>query len=73
MDDALTIQGVAQKLNVSPTTAYRLAQSGAIPGFKVGRIWRFWPEEVEKAIRDQDPWKRSNQARARRRSSGRAA
>ena len=37
----LSIEEVAQWLEVNPRTVYRLAQIGEIPGFKVGGQWRF--------------------------------
>lgn len=70
---ALTITDLAALLNVSKSTAYRLAETRQIPGFKVGNRWRFWEHEVVASIKDRDPWQRSNQARARRRATRRAA
>lgn len=72
-DSALDVAGVASLLNVSKATVYRLAETNEIPSFKVGNRWRFWEHEVLASIRDRDPWMRSNQARARRKSSRRAA
>lgn len=70
---ALDIAGLAALLNVSTTTAYRLASTREVPGFKVGSRWRFWEHEVRQALAARDPWQRTNQARARRRSGRRAA
>ena len=36
----LTIEEVAQWLDVNPKTVYRLLQRKEIPGFKVGGQWR---------------------------------
>ena len=36
----MTIQEVADKLRISYASASRLVQSGDLPGFKVGRLWR---------------------------------
>lgn len=70
-DAALDIAGLAALLRVSTTTAYRLALTGEVPGFKVGNRWRFWEHEVVKAMAARDPWRTSNQARARRRNDAR--
>ena len=43
----LSIEEVASWLEVNPRTIYRLAQTGQIPGFKVGGQWRF-NEEILK-------------------------
>jgi excisionase family DNA binding protein len=45
-ESLLTITDVARFLNVTDKTAYRLAQSGRIPAFKVGWIWRFREAEI---------------------------
>jgi excisionase family DNA binding protein len=39
--EVLTAAEVAAWLRLNPATVYRLAQSGAIPAVKVGRVWRF--------------------------------
>ena len=43
----LSIEEVAGRFGVNPTTVYRLAQRGTLPGFKVGGQWRFSPEMLE--------------------------
>ncbi len=37
---ALTVDEVANRLNVRPRTVYRLIQKGKLRGVKVGRLWR---------------------------------
>jgi len=37
----LTVSELAEQLNVHPVTIYRLLKNGNLPGFKVGRVWRF--------------------------------
>ena len=49
----LSIGEVAETLGVNATTVYRLAQKGALPGFKVGSQWRFSGEQLESWIADQ--------------------
>lgn len=43
----MTIQEVAHYLQVSPSTIYKLANSGQLPGRKVGGRWRFARKTVE--------------------------
>ena len=40
----LSVDEVAKKFCVTPTTIYRLAQRRVIPGFKIGSQWRFSQE-----------------------------
>lgn len=49
----LTIEEVAKQFGINNTTVYRLAQRGALPGFKVGGQWRFSPEMLEDWVTDQ--------------------
>lgn len=37
----LSVEEVAERFCVNPTTIYRLAQRRVIPGFKIGSQWRF--------------------------------
>lgn len=46
--EIFTIQEVAEFLRLNPKTAYRLAASGELPGFKVGGSWRFRRDAIEK-------------------------
>ncbi|MFI5399246.1 MAG: ATP-binding protein [Candidatus Binatia bacterium] len=47
---ALTIAEIAQRLSVSPDTVYRLAASGKLPGRKVGRVWRFSADAINRYL-----------------------
>ena len=49
----LSVEEVAKKFGINPTTVYRLAQRGALPAFKIGNQWRFSPEMLEVWISDQ--------------------
>ena len=51
--DILTIKQVAEYLQVTERTLYRLAQQGKIPAFKVGNSWRFRREDLDQWIRNQ--------------------
>ena len=54
----LSIGEVARRFGVNPTTVYRLAQKGSLPGFKVGNQWRFAQEMLESWVVDQVTVKR---------------
>ena len=45
--NAMTVQDVAEYLNVDPKTVYRLVNRGDLPGFKVGGSWRFHREDLD--------------------------
>ncbi len=49
----LSIEDVARRFGVNTTTVYRLAQRGALPGFKVGAQWRFSLDLLESWMADQ--------------------
>jgi excisionase family DNA binding protein len=44
--DLMTVNEVAQYLNVSRAKIYHLVKRGNLFGFKVGRIWRFYRHQV---------------------------
>lgn len=43
----MDIRQVATYLQINEATAYSWAQSGRLPGIKIGRIWRFRREDIE--------------------------
>lgn len=45
-DHMKTVDEIAADLHVHRITVYRLLKAGKIPGFKVGRVWRFRLNEV---------------------------
>lgn len=49
----LSVDEVAKKFGINPTTVYRLAQRGALPAFKVGSQWRFSPQMLDVWISGQ--------------------
>lgn len=53
--EALTIAEVAQRLSVSPDTVYRLAAAGKLPGRKVGRVWRFSADAINRYLDPDAP------------------
>lgn len=52
-DDILTIEEVAKYLRVSERTVYDWAQKGEIPAGKIGTVWRFKKNEIEKWVDDR--------------------
>ena len=52
-DPIMTIDEVAEYLDLHPLTVRRLARDGEIPAFKVGRQWRIKRELLEKWIADR--------------------
>lgn len=52
-DEILTIRDVAALLKIGEKTAYTMAQSGGLPGFKVRGQWRFRRTDLDAWIREQ--------------------
>ena len=52
-DDILTIEEVAKYLRVSERTIYDWAQKGEIPAGKIGTIWRFKKDDIEKWVNER--------------------
>ncbi len=52
-NNAMTVQEVAEYLNVDPKTVYRLVNRGKLPGFKVGGSWRFQRDDLDGWIAKQ--------------------
>jgi excisionase family DNA binding protein len=50
MANIVTAREVGQYLKLTGSTIYKLASTGEIPGFKVGKSWRFDMDEILKAI-----------------------
>ena len=49
----LTVAEVADYLQVSLPTVYRLARHGRIPAFRIGRDYRFGRDAIEKFVTDR--------------------
>jgi excisionase family DNA binding protein len=41
----------AKYLGLSPKTIYSWVEKGAIPAYKLGRVWRFDRDELERFVR----------------------
>lgn len=46
--EILTIRDVQMYLGVGERTIYRLIQSGELPAFRIGKLWRIKRKELEK-------------------------
>lgn len=46
----MTVRQVAEYLQVTERTVYKLAWAGQLPGFKVGNTWRFKRDDIDKWI-----------------------
>jgi len=55
MDKWLTLEQIAEYLQMSTSSIYKMAQAGKIPAYKVGRQWRFKKEEIDKWVEKQKP------------------
>jgi excisionase family DNA binding protein len=47
LDKVITVREVGQLLKVHQSTVYRLAKTGDLPGFRLGKAWRFRLQDVE--------------------------
>ncbi len=52
MENIVTVKELAGFLKLTEATVYKLASSRELPGFKIGRSWRFDMEEVLKRIQE---------------------
>lgn len=46
----MTIAQVAEYLQLSEMTTYKLVQEGKLPGFKIGRHWRIKRDDLDEFI-----------------------
>jgi excisionase family DNA binding protein len=51
----MTISDLAEYLQVSKSSLYKLVQSGRVPGQKVGKHWRFHKEAVDSWLKRRGP------------------
>lgn len=52
-EDILTIEEVAKYLRVSERTVYDWAQKGEIPAGKIGTVWRFKKDDIERWVNER--------------------
>jgi excisionase family DNA binding protein len=53
-EEILTTQEVADLLKLHPKTVNKLAKSGRVPAYRIGRQWRFRKSEVIKLLQKKD-------------------
>ena len=49
--DILTAQELADYLKLNEVTVYKYAKEGILPGYKIGKQWRFNKDEINKLIK----------------------
>jgi excisionase family DNA binding protein len=52
-EELLTTDEVLAQLRLAPRRMYRLIRSGELPAVRIGRQWRFRPEDIETWMRRQ--------------------
>ena len=52
MAEVMNVDEVARYLRVVPDTIYRKARKGQIPAVKMGKVWRFPKETLDKWLND---------------------
>jgi excisionase family DNA binding protein len=50
MENWLTLEQIAEYLQISTSSIYKMAQAEKIPAYKVGRQWRFKKEEIDRWV-----------------------
>jgi len=53
MNKWLTLEQIAEYLQMSTSSIYKMAQAGKIPSYKIGRQWRFKKEEIDRWVEKQ--------------------
>lgn len=51
-NSVITVAELAEYLKMKKVTIYKHAQSGKLPGFKVGSKWRFKRESIDNWIKE---------------------
>lgn len=52
-EEPVGAEETAKMLGVTSRTVTRLAERGEIPGFRVGKLWKFRPSDIRKYIESQ--------------------
>ena len=52
-EEPIDAEEAAKMLGVTGRTVTRLAERGEIPGFRVGRLWKFRRSDIQKYIERQ--------------------
>ena len=48
----MTLDEVARYLRINKSTVYRMARDGTLPAWKLGNVWRFKKDSIERWIAD---------------------
>ena len=59
----MTLTEVARYLRINRSTVYRMARDGTLPAWKLGNVWRFKKESIERWIANTQ---RAQQQKVRR-------
>lgn len=54
LPDVVTLQQLAEFLQVSEQTVRRFVKAGKIKAFKLGKDWRFYKTDIEKWIEESE-------------------
>ncbi len=54
-EDLLSMEEAIEQLKTTRSTFYRWLRSGQIKGMKVGRQWRFYPQDIERFLKGEQP------------------
>jgi len=46
-DRWLSVEGIAEYLDVSKETVYRWLEKGSVPAYRLGKLWRFKTSEID--------------------------
>src|SRR5438093_1452584 len=57
----MTVQEVAEHLQLSPMTVYKWVENGRIPVIRLGYCLRFRPSDIERAKKQDAIWERSKE------------
>ena len=52
----LTVPEIAEQLQISESTVYKLLRSEAIKGIKIGAVWRATPEAIKQYLENSWTW-----------------
>jgi len=61
----MTLEEVSRYLRINKSTVYRMARDGTLPAWKLGNVWRFKKESIERWIANTQ---RAQQQKVRRRA-----
>ena len=50
MENILTLKELSEYLGLTRTTVWKYANEGKIPGFRLGREWRFYKNKIDSLL-----------------------